>query len=95
MRNTVQELRQATCPRSGGGNRLTGGANFVDVAGATAAIYALAPVQFANDRAVFRVDGLGSGGNTVLVSSHAGMMLVSSMPAVVFADSEFDRQTGA
>ncbi len=67
-----------------------GGVNFVDVAGATAATYTLAPVQFADDGAVLRVDVRGSGGSTVLASGNAGKLLVSSMPAIIFTDSEFD-----
>jgi hypothetical protein len=67
-----------------------GGANFVDVAGATAATYTLAQAQFADDGAIFRVDVRGGGGNTVLASSNAGTLLVSSLPAVVFSDGEFD-----
>lgn len=67
-----------------------GGVNFVDLAGATAAAYTLARVQFADDGAFFRVDLRSSGGNTVLASSNAGRLLMSSMPAVVFADGEFD-----
>lgn len=67
-----------------------GGGNYVDVVGATDATYTLASTQFADDGAVFRVDVRGNGGNTVLASSNAGTLLVSSMPAVVFTDGEFD-----
>lgn len=67
-----------------------GGVNFVDVAGATAATYTLAQVQFADDGATFLVDVRGSRDNTVLASSNAGTLLVSSMPAVIFSDGEFD-----
>lgn len=64
--------------------------NSTDLAGATSATYTLARVQFADDGAVFRVDVRSSGGITVLASSNAGTLLMSSMPAVVFADGEFD-----
>lgn len=67
-----------------------GGVNFVDVAGATTATYTLAHVQFADNGAVFRVDVRGSGSNALLASSNVATLLVSSMPAVVFADGEFD-----
>ena len=67
-----------------------GGTNFIDIAGATAATYSLANVQLADDGALYRVDVRGSGGNTVLASSNAGTLLVSSMPAVAFSDGEFD-----
>lgn len=67
-----------------------GGANFTDLAGATTATYTLARVQFADDGAVLRVNVRSSGGNTVLASSNAGTLRVSSMPAVVFTDGEFD-----
>lgn len=67
-----------------------GGVNFVGVPGATAATYTLAQTQFADDGATFRVDVRSSADNTVLVSSNTGKLLVSSMPAVVFSDGEFD-----
>jgi hypothetical protein len=67
-----------------------GGVTFIDIAGATAATYTLDHAQFADDGAVFRVDVRSSGGNAVLASSNADTLLVSSMPAVVFADGEFD-----
>jgi len=64
------------------------GVTFVDIAGATGAIYTLSPAQLADDGALFRVEVRGSG--AVLAASNAGTLLVSSMPAVVFADGEFD-----
>ena len=67
-----------------------GGVHFVDIADATAASYTLANAQFADDGATFRVDVRGSDGNSVLASSNTGTLLVSSMPAVAFADGEFD-----
>ena len=67
-----------------------GGVTFIDIPGATAATYTLANVQFADDDATFRVDLRSSGGNTVLASSNASTLLVSSMPAVAFSDGEFD-----
>jgi len=67
-----------------------GGENFVDVPGETAATYTLSPVQLADDGAVLRVDVRASGAGAVLASSNAGTLLVSSMPAVVFSDGEFD-----
>jgi hypothetical protein len=67
-----------------------GGANYFDIAGATASTYTLSQAQFADDGALFRVDMRGSLNNVVLASSNAVTLLVSSMPAVVFADGEFD-----
>ena len=67
-----------------------GGANFVDVAGATAATYTLGAAQLADDGAVFRVDVRNSAAGTAVASSNAGTLLVSSMPAVDFSDGEFD-----
>ena len=66
-----------------------GGTNFVDVADATASVLTLATAQFSDDGAVFRVDVRGSSGETVLASSSAVTLLVSSLPAVVFEDGDF------
>jgi hypothetical protein len=66
------------------------GRTYVDIVGATDATYALAVTQFADDGAMFRVDVRGNGSNTVLTSSSAVTLLVSSMPAVGFSDGEFE-----
>jgi hypothetical protein len=69
---------------------IDGGVNFVDMAGATGQTYTLTPAQRTDDGALFRVDVRSGSGNAVLASSTAATLLVSSMPAVVFADGEFD-----
>lgn len=66
-----------------------GGVNFVDIAGATASVLTLTNTPLADGGAVFRVDVLGGGGGTVLVSSNPVRLLVSSQPAVVFQDGDF------
>jgi hypothetical protein len=52
-------------------------------------VLTLARVQFADDGALFRVDVRGSGGETVLATSNPVVLLVSSQPAVVFEDGDF------
>jgi hypothetical protein len=66
-----------------------GGATYVDVAGATANVLTLPGARLADDGAVFRVDLRGGTSDTVLTSSNAVTLLVSSQPAVVFEDGDF------
>jgi hypothetical protein len=66
-----------------------GGATYVGVAGATSSTLTLAISQFADDGAKFRVEVRGSADNAVLASSTAVTLLVSSVPAVVFEDGDF------
>jgi hypothetical protein len=65
------------------------GATYVDVAGATTAVLTLASAQFADEQAMFRVDVRDGTDSTVRVQSNAVLLLVSSLPAVVVQDGEF------
>jgi hypothetical protein len=62
----------------------------VVIAGATGATYTLAGAQLPDDGATFHVSVLaGFEGKAVLLTSSGGALAVSSMPGVVFKDSEF------
>jgi hypothetical protein len=64
-----------------------GGRSYFDVVGATGTTYTLAGVNLGDDGAVFEVDvHNGSGG---VVAQAVASLSVSSMPGVVFQDSEF------
>lgn len=63
---------------------------FFDIPGATGATYSLAGVQLVDDDVVFMVVVRGSfQGNPVTLSSLPARLAVSSMPGIVFQDSEF------
>jgi hypothetical protein len=66
-----------------------GGATYVELAGETGSGLTLASAQFADDGAVFRADVRGGTSDAVLASSNAVTLLVSSRPAVVFEDGDF------
>jgi len=97
LKLTVQAATSATFSAQSSGvdparyqwQRSADGVNFVDIVGATAATYTIDSAQFADDGARFRV-GVRNGDNVVQAISSAATLLVSSMPAVVFADGEFD-----
>jgi predicted secreted protein len=67
-----------------------GGLNFIDVPGASGGVLTVAAAQLADDGAIFPVDVRASGSNAILATSNTGTLLVSSMPAIVFADGDFD-----
>lgn len=63
---------------------------FVTIAGATAATYTPAGAQLVDDGAAFRVTVRGDfNGKPVILESTPGLLAVSSMPGVVFQDTEF------
>jgi hypothetical protein len=66
-----------------------GGLTYVDVIGATNRMLTLSNTQIADDGAVFRVEVRGASDNTVLASSNAVTLLVSSQPPIFFEDGDF------
>jgi len=63
-----------------------GGRSYSSIAGATGATYTLAGAQLVDDATEVRVDVQGSGGSSAFAVSQVA---VSSMPGVVFQDSDF------
>jgi hypothetical protein len=63
-----------------------GGATYADIAGATAATYAIANVNLADDQAVFRAQVRVNG---VVVLAPVAHLVVSAVPGVVFEDQTF------
>lgn len=71
-------------------SRTQGSRAFVAIAGATAASYTLAGAQLPDDGTSFRAEVHGDfNGKPVILYSTPGRLAVSSMPGVVFQDSEF------
>jgi hypothetical protein len=66
------------------------GGPFADIPGATGATYSLAGVQLVDDDVKFQVNVRGGfNGNPVVLASLPAQLTVSSMPGIVFEDSEF------
>jgi hypothetical protein len=66
------------------------GGPFFDIPGATGSSYSLAGVQLLDDDVKFQVNVHGSfNGNPVVLASLPAQLTVSSMPGIVFEDSEF------
>jgi hypothetical protein len=66
------------------------GGPFIDIPGATGATYTLAGAQLVDDDSAFSVSVQGSfNGRQVAVTSLPARLAVSSMPGVVFQDTEF------
>ncbi len=66
------------------------GGPFFDIPGATGSSYSLAGVQLVDDDVKFQVKVSGSfNGNPVALASLPAQLAVSSMPGIIFEDSEF------
>jgi hypothetical protein len=66
-----------------------GGLSYVDMPGATGLTLTLTHAQLADDGALFRLDLRSIGSDTLLATSNAVTLLVSSRPALVFEDGDF------